>query len=403
MRGARPLAALAIAAGITLALAPGALADGSAYGEGPEHPHKHLFVSPSGTAGAPCTRHEPCRTIAEALVLADRGASIFVLGGTYHEEVRVTQRLRLIGSEGATIDASGLVNGVKLAGAGAAGSKVEGFVIEHANFEGVLALDTSHVTIEHNEVRENDRGNKAEHPEGECAPSGPIPGDCGEGVHLMGTTHSRVLRNFVGGNAGGILLTDETGPTAYNLIKDNAVVGNIEDCGITLAGHSSEAVSGEGAPQPSKAGIYRNKIIHNIALANGLAGEGAGILLAAGGPGSGVYDNLVRDNSANENGLAGITLHSHAPDQDLNGNRIIDNQASHDGLTGNGGMPGDEDAGVSGTVGILLFSAVTPLEGTVVKGNQISKVKYGIWTKNVPPIALGANTFSEVEIPLTQV
>ncbi len=405
------IAAPLITAAAALALTGSALAHGpgksgyGGYGEGPEKPHhgkQHaLFVSASGEVGAPCSKKAPCKKIAEALAKAKPGSTITVLAGSYDEEVIITERVKLIGVGVPTIDAEGLHNGIKLEGPGAAGSLVKGFTVKAANFEGILVLSTWGVSIVHNEVRENDRGNKLPHPEGECAGEGAAPGDCGEGLHLMGTSHSRVVENLVIGNAGGILLTDETGPTAHNVIAHNKSIANIEDCGITLAGHSPEAFVG-GKTQPSKAGIYDNKIVDNVALEDGILGGGAGILLASPLPGGGVYDNLVRGNVANDSGLPGITLHSHTPDQDLNGNRFIDNQLSLNGSTGDAGKPGDEDTPLRKTAGIEIFSAVTKLEGTVVKGNQISKEQVGIFTVNVPPIKLAANTFTEVETPLEQ-
>jgi parallel beta-helix repeat protein len=376
------------------------------YGERPHvppagKPHK-LFVSPAGTTGAPCTRKSPCKTIAEALAKATSWSTIIVLGGEYDEEVPITTELRLIGVGLPTINALGHHNGVKLGGPGTAGSVVKGFKVAHASEEGILALSTKDVKIEGNEVRENDLGNKVPTPEGQCAGEGEIPGDCGEGIHLMGTSYARVTGNLVIGNAGGILLTDETGPTAHNEIVHNSAVANIEDCGITLAGHSPEAFA-KGKPQPKKAGIFDNQILDNLALANGLIdGGGAGILLASPVPGGGVYDNLVRGNSAAENGLPGITLHSHAPGQDLNGNKFLDNELSNNGKTGNMGLPGDAGTGLEATAGMIIFSAVTPLEGIVVKGNKINKEHFGIWTKNAPPIKASDNFFTEVEVPLFQ-
>lgn len=382
---------------------------GYGYGEGPEIPHhgrsRKLFVSPSGATAAPCSEKQPCKTIAEALAKAARRSTIIVLGGEYDEEVPVTTDLRLIGVGLPTINALGHHNGVKLAGPASAGSVVKGFKIEHASEEGVLALSTRHVTVQHNEVRENDLGNKVvppAKPEGQCAGEGEIPGDCGEGIHLMGTSDSRVQENLSIANAGGILLTDETGPTAHNDIVHNDVVANVEDCGITLAGHSPEAFVG-GKPQPTKAGVFDNRILDNVSIANGvLTGDGAGILLASPVPGGGVYGNLVKGNSASENALPGITLHSHAPGQDLNRNKFIDNQLSNNGKLGDMGKPGDAGTGLEATAGMILFSAVTPLEGIVVKGNAISKEHFGIWTKNAPPINPAANTFTEVEVPLFQ-
>ena len=50
-----------------------------------------------------------------------------------------------------------------------------------------------------------------------------------------------------------------------------------------------------------------------------------------------------------------------------------------------------------------MFSAVTPLSGTVILGNKVSSDYYGIWTKNVPAFSQSANTFaSSVTTPLSQ-
>lgn len=360
-----------------------------------------LYVAPGG-AGASCSKKAPCKTIDAAVTKAKAGDRIKVGRGVYREQVTIEEKLSIIGVGKPTIEAEGQENGVKIAGPKAAGSKVQGFVVEHASFEGILALSTAKVTIKDNVVRNNDEGMNASKLEGECAPQGPVPGDCGEGLHLMGTSNSKVMNNRVTGNAGGILLTDEVGPAAHNTIAHNAVLRNIYDCGITLAGHSTEAVSSEGKPQPSKAGVFDNRVIGNVSNGNGVKGEGAGILMAAGAPGSGVYGNIVKDNTANGNGLAGVTIHSHAPGQDLNGNEIVSNRLSNDAISGNKGQPGDEDAEVTGTTGILIFSAVTPLKGIVVKGNKISNVHYGIWTKNAPKMNVKANKFTKVEVPLTQ-
>jgi hypothetical protein len=396
-------AALLAAAGIaaTGAAAAGAAVRGAAAGPGAGP--QALYVSPRGSDRNPCTRTAPCRTIARAVRLAARGATVLVAHGTYREEVKVTKDIAIVGQGRPVLDAAGKANGFLLAGPGAAGSTVRGFVVELATFEGILAQHTSDVTIAGNVVKDNDQGLKAKHPVGECAPLGPIPGDCGEGLHLMSVTQATVTSNLVEDNAGGILLTDELGPTALNLIASNRTLDNVLDCGITLAGHSTAALSATGALQPAAGGVYANLVTGNVSDGNGTKGQGGGILLAAGAPGSAVYDNVVDGNTADGNGLAGVTLHSHAPDQDLNGNVITGNSLSNDGLKGYpNGTPGDEDFGVTGTVGILVASAVSPLSGIEIAGNTISDVHYGIWTKNVPPISLTANTFTNVAVPLMQ-
>jgi len=355
-----------------------------------------LYVSPRGAARSACTRSAPCRSIDRAIALAGTGGTVRVQRGTYRQEVQIAREVSVIGVGHPVIDATGRPNGVLIEGPGAAGAVVQGLTVEHATFEGILAERTTGVTIADNVVVDNDRGGLAAHPRGECAPQGQIPGDCGEGLHLMSVTRSQVIGNTVRGNAGGILMTDELGPTALNLIARNRSLDNVLDCGITLASHNPHAISATGAPQPAMGGIYENLITGNTVDANGTKGAGAGILLAAPAPGMGTYDNVVAANTADGNGQAGITLHSHAPGQDLDGNVIVDNTLSNDGLTG------DPDFGVTSTVGILVASAVTPLSGIEIAGNTISDTHYGIWTKGVSTIAPSANTFNGVTVDLTQ-
>jgi parallel beta-helix repeat protein len=373
---------------------------------------KTLYVSPKGKKSAPCTRSAPCKTIARAIAKARRGNTVRVARGTYREDVKVAKDIRLVGIGRPVINATGLLNGVLITGNGATGASVRGFAVRGATFEGILALNATRVTIADNTVTLSDRGLHAATPTGECAAAGPVPGDCGEGLHLMAVTHSKVLGNTVFNNAGGILLTDESGPTAFNVISGNKVLNNVLDCGITLAGHNAKAVTLSTAPgpptmtglAPSVGGIYNNVVSGNTANGNGTKGQGGGLLLAGGAPGTAVYSNTLKGNTANNNGLGGVTLHSHAPGQDLNGNVITHNVLSNDGLNGYpNGAPGDSDAGITHTVAIIIWSAVSPLSGTSISGNQISNDYYGIWTQNLPKIAPSANTFaSTVTVPLFQ-
>jgi parallel beta-helix repeat protein len=364
---------------------------------------RSLYVSPKGKTSAACTKKAPCKSITSAVLKAKAGDRVQVASGTYREELKLAKRVSLIAHGKAVIEANGKSNGVLITGTAAAGASVEGFTVRNATFEGILLLETKKVTVTRNTVTGNDRGGAAAKPEGECAPQGVIPGDCGEGLHLMSATESQIIDNVVKNNAGGILLTDEKGPTAHNKITGNTVSNNVLDCGITLAGHNPKAVILSTAPGPpqmaglaqSVGGVYSNVIDRNTVNGNGTKGQGGGVLLAAGPPGAGVYNNTVTHNKAEGNGLAGITLHSHAPGQDLDGNDIGHNIIGKNGVNGYpNGAPGDSDAGVSGTVGILLWSAVTHLSGTSVSGNTLSDDHFGIWTKNVPPTAKSANTFS---------
>lgn len=377
-------------------LATGALAAAPAFA-------KTLYVSPKGKNQKTCAPAAPCKTISFAVGKAATGDTVDVAKGTYKDSVKVTKDIVLIGLGTPVINAAGKANGILITGAKAAGAEVRGFQVQNANNEGILALQTSKVTIDANIVQANDKGISAKKPTGECVAQGQVPGDCGEGLHLMTVSDSQVIGNTVQNNLGGILLTDELGPTNGNLILSNKALNNVADCGITLAGHNTGAFAG-GAPVPATGGVYGNIIIYNTANGNGTQGLGGGILAAAGGPGAAVYDNTVQNNTANGNGLGGFTLHSHAPGQYFSDNRIVDNTFLNDGIAGNpGGKPGDAGAGITQTVGIIVYSAATPLTGTVITGNNLGSEYYGIWTANVPQINQSTNTFgSGITIDVSQ-
>jgi hypothetical protein len=354
LRAPRRLRAAAVATALSAACALAAA--------GPAAASDALFVS--GTAGndaKPCSWHKPCATIGHAVGLAHDGTTIFVGPGTYREQVTVTTSLALRGFD-AVIDASGKDNGIVITGASSAGSSVRGFTVENANAEGILANATSDLRIARNELRNNDRTPNATSPP-QCAAQGEVPGDCGEALHLMGVTSSKVVRNFVHDNVGGILLTDETGPTYGNVVARNLSRDNDEDCGITLPSHNAL-----GTSDPSKAGVYDNTIIHNVAVHNG----GAGVGMFAPFPGTASYNNRVIGNILTDNGEAGIGIHAHAPGQDVSGNVIVGNFVARNGV--------DPDADSVQTVGIALLNAdpkTTPRE--VIAGNRISEQYFGIF------------------------
>ena len=294
--------------------------------------------------------------------------------GIYREDVTVETPVTIEGSQ-ATVDATGNPNGFTLKPL-AAGTTIKGFTIENAVGEGVLALSTSNVTILDNTVQYNDKGvGKAKtYPECEPTAENPFP-DCGEGVHLMGTSNSKIVDNTIRDNSGGVLMTDETGPTDGNVVAHNWVLDNTGDCGITLAGHNPAAAPG-GTPNPKVAGVYGNLIEDNVAEGNGVAGEGAGVLLAAGIPtgGGAVYNNTVSGNLVQGNGLAGVTLHNHFANQDLNGNRIVHNRIGPNNLDGDKDFPVPDKE----TTGVFVGTAGSPLTITI-KHNVIYSNHYGIF------------------------
>jgi hypothetical protein len=394
-------------AGALLVAAPGVAASGMT-----------LYVAPGGVSGG---ADMSCATAAyskinDAVGAASAGDTVVVCAGTYKEDVAVSKALTLTASGTATVDATGLDNGIKIA---ASNVTVAGFTVENATGEGILAqqpnavkgpvvggmqlytgVPITHVVITRNTVAHNDQGglpaNAATTTYPECQVSGNIPGDCGEGIHLWSVANSSVLLNTVTGNVGGILLTDEFGPTHGNLIAGNVITNNVSDCGITLPSHNLALDPQTHKFLPSFGGVYDNVVRNNISSGNG----GAGVGMFAPFPGAASYDNIVEGNAIAGNGEAGVSLHGHAPGAYVGGNQILDN------LIGPNNLAGDQDVSPTAdlsTTGILVWSAVTPITVTI-SGNTIYGSWYGIWLGHVvsAPGASTHNTFQSVSTHVHQ-
>jgi len=331
-----------------------------------------------------------------AIARAGAGSIVAVCRGTYHGEITVTTPVHLVG-DASVIDAQGFDNGILVT---ASGASVQGFAVAYATGEGILVegkpgTPISKVTILENLVQANDQGNPDGAPMAgskyaECNGTAEAPGDCGEGIHLMTVTDSVVEDNTVTANSGGILLSDELGPTDHNLVIGNVVTSNLYDCGITVVSHSSKGYV-DGAVVPAAGGVYDNTVKGNVISGNGLIGQGGGVILATPLPGGAVYDNTISNNAIEENGLSGVTVHSHTPDQYLDGNVIEDNQIGANNLSGD---PDFAPAIDSVTTGVFVGSAASPISITV-SGNTIGNDVDGIFTTG-PVTVSGTNTFSGV-------
>jgi parallel beta-helix repeat protein len=308
-------------------------------------------------------------TIGAAVTAAAPNDVIRVASGTYHEDVVIGKPLSLLGQsrENTVIDATDLLNGVNVDGKGNPGLAhviVSGFTVQNANAQGIVVTNASDVTISNNNVRGNDKSLDIETLT--CPPLPPYfqageAFDCGEGIHLSGVHHSIVSENHVHHNAGGILISDDTGPNHDNLISANIVEDNPYDCGITIASHHFNL----GPTDPSL-GIYHITVVGNTSARNGLVtGEGAGVGLFTGPPGGQNNANVVVNNVLTDNALPGVALHTHAPFQSLNDHLIMGNQ-----ISGNGP---DGDPGTTVPTGISIFSPVVPLTGIVIAQNVFKR------------------------------
>ena len=262
--------------------------------------HTTLYVSPHASSRAPdlsCSSAR-FRTIQSAVNAAGPGSAVVVCPGTYHEQVVVNKPVSLEGQR-ATIDEAGVKPafqvhlpppfGTQTIFAAvvmvSSGIRFSDFTVTHAQGEGILAAGLGRVlygiSISDSRVVHNDLGFGVKNsPYFQCAAQGQAPGDCGEGVHFTAVAYSAITGSLIADNAGGVLLSDDTGPTHDNLVAGNLVTGNSTDCGITVPGHNPAALNAKGQPQPAVAGVYDNVIRGNTVTNNGLKGDGAGVLFA---------------------------------------------------------------------------------------------------------------------------
>jgi len=347
-----------------------------------------LCVNPTGASGC-------MTTIGAAVAAAMDGDVIQVAVGTYKEDVSITKTIGLIGAGSATtiIDATGLANGIVIDGTAGNvfGGVVSGFTVQNANLQGILIQNASSVTVWNNQVLNNNKSLNATAAPPSCPGLPPAlqqgeSFDCGEGIHLTGVDHAVIANNVVQLNAGGILISDDTGPTHDNVISGNLVSENAYDFGITLASHSGM-------------GVFHNTITGNQSLRNGLKqfGAGAGVGIFAPGPGTQMVGNVVINNVLMGNGLPGVAMHNHAapgvggvpagaPPVALNNNIIIGNT-----ISGNGADT--EDTATPGPTGINIAS-VAPAGGNVITQNQISQELVAVATRNPAEGRIFFNNFT---------
>ena len=354
-----------------------------------------ICVSPDGKKG--------CYTTINAAVAAALPYQVVqVQAGMYNEEVTITKPLSLIASGIVTINATNKDHGIFVNGMatapkpGVTGVVIAGFQVLWARYEGILVANAADVTIDGNHIAMN---NQALNASSSTCPD--IPAyetnegfDCGEGIHLMATVNSIVTNNEIEHNAGGILLSDETGPTQDNVISKNNVHDNPFDCGITLASHGPATSVIPTAKLPY--GILHNTIMHNYSARNGLGlfGAGAGVGIFAPFPGTINAGNIIFENDLIDNGLPGVAMHNHAaapapaPPVNLNENVIIGNRFSGNGAD-------TEDTATSGTAGINIASQAA-VWGTVITGNTFQDQQVDI-TFNAPDgwVTTHFNNFSK--------
>jgi hypothetical protein len=335
-----------------------------------------LCVNPIGSGGC-------YASIQSAVNHAAANDVITVHGGTYKEDVVIGIPLSLVGAGAdlSIIDATNQPNGVLVDGfdhPGLANVVVTGFTVENAQFEGILAVSATNVTISNNSVINNDQSSGlAFTGAANGCPGQPVyetdeTGDCGGAVHLIGVSNSTVSGNFMTGNADGLLISDDTAISEGNLVTGNNVTNNPLECGIVLASHPPVGSSGPFfAPH---FGVVNNTVTNNVSQDNGVqvGGSGVGLFSDGNGPGR-VSGNVISYNTLIHNGIGGVDLHTHvgpafgAPADNLDNNIITGNYIASN-------LADTADTATPGRVGININSGGggSPVTGTVISSNLIS-------------------------------
>jgi parallel beta-helix repeat protein len=356
-----------------------------------------LCVNPAGS-------HNCFSSIQTAVNHASANDVIQIEAGTYREEVDIGIPLAIIGAgnHAAIIDATGLPHGIFVDGFDHPGLKqviITGLTVENALFEGVLVVSSSDITIQNNNIINNDTSpgivftgalTGCQGQPGDGIYETDETGDCGGALHLVGTANSIVSGNLITGNADGVLISDETAESHDNLLIHNTVKNNPLECGIVLASHPP---SGQTSPPfAPHHGVDHNTVAENLSTGNGVQIGGAGAGMFSDGAGRGrVSDNVIIGNTLTHNGLGGVALHTHVgpafglPADDMSGNKIIGNIIA-------GNLADLFDTATPGRVGININSGDggSPVRGTVISQNMISD----------EDIDIAINTPAEVDIHL---
>jgi parallel beta-helix repeat protein len=356
-----------------------------------------LCVSPSG-------KHGCYSTISDAVSHAAANDTISVGAGTYDEEVDIGLPVAIIGAgaNSTIVDATNLAHGFFVDGYDNPGLNdvtIAGFTVRNALYEGVLVVSASDVTVRDNIIKDNDLipGVQFTGAHTGCPnqPGSGIyetdeTGDCGGGIHLVGTANSIISGNLVTGNTDGILISDETAESHDNLVIHNVFKDNPQECGIVMASHPPAGQT--NPPFAPHYGVDRNTISDNLSDANGVKVGGAGSGLFSDGAGQGrVSGNVIIGNTLTNNGLGGVALHTHVgpafglPADDFSNNKIIGNIIS-------GNLADEGDTATPGRVGININSGGggSPVIGTVISQNIIRD----------EDIDVAVNTPAEVDVHL---
>lgn len=245
----------------------------------------NLYVDASASPGGSGSSQRPFRSIRQAITAARSGQTIFVRPGRYSPS-----------RTGDSLPMNGFKTGIKLIGAGAANTIIDG---ENADANAVV-IDAANVRMAGFTVR----------------------GAGQAGVYIFRSNNVLIENNLFTSNVRFGLGGQESRGL---IVRNNVAVSNLES-GMAFAGSTPMTIANAPTNCPaSPSGAYGAYIINNVATDN----RADGILLSQGG------NICVADNDTRSNGSSGIEFNNRAENISL---PALNGTVIHNTIVGNGGV-----------------------------------------------------------------
>jgi Right handed beta helix region len=289
------------------------------------------------------------------------------------------------------VDATGCNIGIYI-GPSVTNVTVNGATVENATDHGILAEDTTGITVENSTVENNG-----------FTPTAGIGSD--KAVMFNGVTDSTISGNTVQGNGGGGITVADDGPTdpgapnpgpatavpsSNDMITNNDASGNFGGCGILLeawdahGGVTTTTISGNTVT--GKVGVFGP---HGPVIGQ--------IVLAVDGVGSTLTNNTVSDNTVSASLPAGIVVHANTPNSVISGTVISGNTLSLNNWSASDAAP------VPTATALIVNPLPTPIaasiSGTQITGNLVSQEVVDVWQQGATGTTISGEKLTGVPVP----
>jgi hypothetical protein len=280
-------------------------------------------------------------------------------------------------------------------GQGVSHVRIDNVRVSGADFEGIFAQKTSHLTIENSTITGN--GFNSTDP---SAPALPITGvhslvSQAFGISLFGVSYSDVSHNKVTDNGRGGIGIMDNGPndpgtitqnssaplvsSSHDVIVDNRMSENYNGCALVAA---TQNVGGSLSDL-----LLAGNTITGTGVSPTNGADTGGLVVAADLPNSSVSNVVVSHNKVTDSFEGGVIVNAEADNSFTKNVLVIGNKVARNNY-------GHQEA--TDTAGIIVFAnpAAIPPEtsapknvSTVIEGNASTGQFYGIWsTGNCPPV-----------------